>query len=217
MGPWRTVVGVVPSIRQQPTLQLTDLDPVAYVPRAATAGPGAWLLVRGADDTASLATAVREQVWAIDPELALARLVPLEETISQSRWTVRVFAAIFFVLAWIAVVLAAVGLYAVTAYSVAQRSKEVGVRMALGAQRHQVLWLFVRRSLLPLSVGLGVGLGGALTLGPLLRDFLVQTSPGDPVTLAAVTALLIAVSGIASVWPARRATRLDPAITLRNE
>jgi ABC-type antimicrobial peptide transport system permease subunit len=89
--------------------------------------------------------------------------------------------------------------------------------MALGAQRHQVLWLFVRRSLLPLSVGLGVGLGGALTLGPLLRDFLVQTSPGDPVTLAAVTALLIAVSGIASVWPARRATRLDPAITLRNE
>jgi putative ABC transport system permease protein len=216
-GPWRTVVGVVPSTRQQPTLQLEDLDPVAYVPRTATSGPVAWLLVRGAPSSASVPTIVREQVWALDPDLALVRLVPLDETISQSRWTVRVFAAMFVAFAWIAVVLAAVGLYAVTAYSVTQRSQEVGVRMALGAQRGEVVWLFVRRALVPLGVGLVAGIAGALALGPLLRAFLVQTSPNDPATLAAVAGILIVVAGTASVLPARRATRVDPVIALRSE
>ena len=101
-GVWRTVVGVVPSIRQQPTLQLEDLDPVAYVPRTTTSGSVAWLLVRGAPSSESVPTIVREGIWAVDPDLALARLVPLDETISQSRWTVRVFAAMFVAFAWIA-------------------------------------------------------------------------------------------------------------------
>jgi putative ABC transport system permease protein len=216
-GPWRAVVGVAPSTRQQPTLQLEDLDPVAYVPRTATSGSVAWLLVRGAPSNTSVPTIVREQVWALDPDLALARLVPLDETISQSRWTVRVFAAMFVAFAWIAVVLAAVGLYAVTAYSVTQRSQEVGVRMALGAQRGEVVWLFVRGALMPLGVGLVAGIAGALALGPLLRAFLVQTSPSDPATLAAVAGMLIVVAGTASVLPARRATRVDPVIALRGE
>jgi putative ABC transport system permease protein len=89
--------------------------------------------------------------------------------------------------------------------------------MALGAQRGDVVWLFVRRALVPLGIGLAAGIAGALALGPLLRGFLVQTSPGDPATLAAVAGTLIVVAAAASVWPAMRATRVDPAITLRGE
>ncbi len=214
---WLTVVGVAPSVRQQPTLQLQDLDPVVYVPRTPASGPVAWLLVRGAPSATSVATAVRERIWTLDPDVALARLVPLDETISQSRWTVRVFAAMFAAFAWIAVVLSAVGLYAVTAYSVTQRQQEVGVRMALGAQRGDIVCLFTRRAFVSLTVGLLAGIAGAFAIGPLLRVFLVQTSPSDPVTLAAVTGVLVGVAAVASVWPARRATRVCPAIALRTE
>ena len=214
---WLTVVGVAPSVRQQPTLGLQDLDPVVYVPRTPASGPAAWLLVRGAPSATSVATVVRERIWALDPDVALARLVPLDETISQSRWTVRVFAAMFATFAWIAVVLSAVGLYAVTAYSVTQRRQEVGVRMALGAQRGDIVWLFTRRAFVSLSVGLVAGIAGAFAIGPLLRAFLVQTSPGDPVTLAAVAGVLVVVAAVASVWPALRATRVRPAMALRTE
>ena len=214
---WLTVVGVAPSVRQQPTLQLQDLDPVVYVPRTPASGPVAWLLVRGAPSATSVATVVRERIWTLDPDLALARLVPLDETISQSRWTVRVFAALFATFAWIAVVLSAVGLYAVTAYSVTQRQQEVGVRIALGAQRGDIVWLFTRQAFVSLSVGLLAGIAGAFAIGPLLRVFLVQTSPSDPLTLAAVAGVLVVVAAVASVWPARRATRVRPAIALRTE
>ena len=214
---WLTVVGVAPSVRQQPTLQLQDLDPVVYVPRTPASGPAAWLLVRGAPSAISVATVVRERIWTLDPDLALARLVPLDETISQSRWTVRVFAALFATFAWIAVVLSAVGLYAVTAYSVTQRQQEVGIRMALGAQRGDIVWLFTRQAFVSLSVGLVAGIAGAFAIGPLLRVFLVQTSPSDPVTLAAVAGMLVVVAAVASVWPARRATRVRPAMALRTE
>ena len=214
---WLTVVGVAPSVRQQPTLQLQDLDPVVYVPRTPASGRVAWLLVRGAPSATAVATAVRERIWTLDPDVALARLVPLDETISQSRWTVRVFAAMFAAFAWIAVVLSAVGLYAVTAYSVTQRQQEVGIRMALGAQRGDIVWLFTRRAFVSLSAGLLAGIAGAFAIGPLLRVFLVQTNPGDPVTLAAVAGVLVGVAAVASVWPARRATRVRPAIALRTE
>ena len=216
-APWLTVVGVAPSVRQQPTLGLQDLDPVVYVPRTPASGPVAWLLVRGAPSATSVATVVRERIWTLDPDVALARLVPLDETISQSRWTVRVFAGMFATFAWIAMVLSAVGLYAVTAYSVTQRQQEVGVRMALGAQRGDIVWLFTRRAFVSLSVGLVAGIAGAFAIGPLLRAFLVQTSPGDPVTLAAVAGVLVVVAAVASVWPALRATRVRPAMALRTE
>ena len=216
-APWLTVVGVAPSVRQQPTLGLQDLDPVVYVPRTPASGPVAWLLVRGAPSATSVATVVRERIWTLDPDVALARLVPLDETISQSRWTVRVFAGMFATFAWIAMVLSAVGLYAVTAYSVTQRQQEVGVRMALGAQRGDIVWLFTRQAFVSLSVGLVAGIAGAFAIGPLLRAFLVQTSPGDPVTLAAVAGVLVVVAAVASVWPALRATRVRPAMALRTE
>jgi ABC-type antimicrobial peptide transport system permease subunit len=123
----------------------------------------------------------------------------------------------FVMFACIALVLSAVGLYAVTAYSVTQRTQEIGIRMALGAQAGQVWWLILRRSLIQLAVGLMIGLPGAYGVGRLLGSLLVQMSPADPITLIGIVAMLVLVSSVACYWPARRATQLDPVVALRNE
>lgn len=136
---------------------------------------------------------------------------------TQSRWGHRVFGGMLTVFASIALALAGVGLYAVTAYAVVQRTHEIGVRMALGARAGAVVWLFVRQALLPLGIGLGMGLAGALGVGRLLQSFLIQTSPTDGMTLLGIAVVLTAVSAAACVFPARRATRLDPVTALRYE
>jgi len=128
-----------------------------------------------------------------------------------------VFGSMFAIFAAIALVLSAVGLYAVTAYSVAQRTPEIGVRMALGAEGRQVMWLVLRRALVQLAVGLPVGIAGAFAVGRLLQSLLVQTSSRDPLTIALIGALMVVVSIAACLWPARKATRLDPAVALRYE
>jgi len=128
-----------------------------------------------------------------------------------------VFGTMFAVFAGIALVLSAVGLYAVTAYSVTQRTAEIGVRMALGAQAEQVWWLILKRSLVQLAIGLPVGIAGAFGVGKLLQSVLVQTSTRDPLTIASIAVLMMFVSLAACFWPARRATRLDPVSALRYE
>jgi ABC-type antimicrobial peptide transport system permease subunit len=113
--------------------------------------------------------------------------------------------------------LASVGLFALTAHSVAQRTQEIGVRMALGAQTRQVLWLLMRRTILQVAIGLGVGLAGALAVGQVLQASFAGTGARDPVILASVAAVLVAVSLAACFFPARRAVTVDPAIALRYE
>jgi ABC-type antimicrobial peptide transport system permease subunit len=98
---------------------------------------------------------------------------------------------------------------------VAQRAQEIGVRMALGAQSGQVVWLFVRRTLLQLVIGLSLGIVGALAVGKLLSTFLRDTNPRDPITLALVSVLLVVVATVASIWPARKAALVDPVVALR--
>ena len=107
----------------------------------------------------------------------------MDEQLAQQRWPFRIFGTMFAIFAVIALALSAVGLYAVTAYSVSQRTQEIGVRMALGAQARQVQWLILRRSLVQLAIGLGIGIGGAFGVGRLLDSVLVQTGSRDPVTL----------------------------------
>jgi len=141
----------------------------------------------------------------------------MDQLLAQQRWPFRVFGTMFAIFAVIALALSAVGLYAVTAYSVSQRTQEIGVRMALGAQAPQVWWLILRRSIVQIVVGLAIGIGGALGVGKLLESLLVQTGTRDPVTLISIVALLVLVSISACFWPARRATRLDPVNALRYE
>jgi putative ABC transport system permease protein len=208
---WATIVGISPTIRQQ---YLQDLDPVVYVPDRADT-PGITLLVRGQSAPGAMAPAIRAAVYALDPDIAVNAIRPLEELMTQSRWGHRVFGGMLTVFACIALALAAVGQYAVTAYAVVQRTQEIGVRMALGAQAGAVVWLFLKRTMLPLGIGLGLGLAGALGVGRLLHSYLIQTSPTDPLTLAGIAVLLTAVSSAACFFPARRAARLDPVAALR--
>jgi putative ABC transport system permease protein len=141
----------------------------------------------------------------------------MDQNLQRQRWPMRVFGTMFAVFAIIALVLSAVGLYAITAYSVTQRTQEIGVRMALGAQAPQVWWLIARRSIVQLAIGLAIGMPGAFGVGKLLQSLLVQTSSSDPTTLISIAVLLIGVAIAACYWPARRATRLDPLVALRYE
>jgi putative ABC transport system permease protein len=213
---WMTIVGVSPSIRQA-NMQEPQPDPVAYIPLRSQAPGFALLMIRSAGDAAGVTSLMREEVRAIDPDLPLFEIKTMDQQLAQARWPFRVFGSMFAIFALIALALSAVGLYAVTAYSVAQRTQEIGVRMALGAQAPQVWWLVVRRGLVQLAIGLSIGLAGAFGVGQLLKSLLVQTSTRDPLTLTSIVLLLMLVSVLASFWPARRATRLDPVAALRNE
>ena len=154
---------------------------------------------------------------AVDPDQALFNPRTMDELLAQQRWLLRVFSTMFAAFAIIALVLAAVGLYAVTAYAVTQHTRDIGVRMVLGAQPGQVIWLFLRRAFFQLTIGLSIGLAAAFGVGQLLQSLLVQTSSRDPVTLTSIVVLLALVAVVACIWPARRATRLDPLVALRHE
>jgi len=213
---WATIVAIAPTIRQR-NAQETLPDPVVYLPLRAQAPASAILVIRAQRDAASLTSLAREEVRAIDPDLPLFGIQTLDQQLAQTRWPFRVFGTMFAIFAGIALALSAVGLYAVTAYSVSQRTQEIGVRMALGAQAPQVWWLILRRSIVQMAIGLGLGIGGALGVGKLLESLLVQTGTRDPATLVSIVSLLVLVSLAACFWPARRATRLDPVSALRYE
>jgi putative ABC transport system permease protein len=211
-----TIVGVVPSIRQR-NFQEPDPDPVAYLPFRADPQRGVMLIVRVPGDPARVSSLIRDEMRALEPDLPLVGIQTMGQLLAQQRWTFRVFGSMFAIFAGIALVLSAVGLYAVTAYSVTQRTAEIGVRMALGAQSAQVMWLVARRALLQLAMGLPLGIAGAFGVGKLLQSLLVQTSGRDPLTLASIAAVMVVVSLAACFWPARQATRLDPVNALRYE
>ena len=215
---WFTVVGVAPNIRQGDVTK-ADPEPIAYVPHneSPAMGRGAMLLVRTRSDPAKATAALREEMRAIDADMPLFNIRTLDEFLAQVRWIYRVFGSMFTAFALIALVLSAVGLYAVTAYSVTQRTQEIGVRMALGAEPRSIRWLILRRALLQVGIGLTLGVAGAFAVGRLLRTMLVQIATADPATLTSIVAVLLAVAIAACLWPSRRATRLDPVTALRYE
>jgi len=156
-------------------------------------------------------------VRQVDPDLPLYDIQTLDDFLAQQRWTVRMFGSMFALFAVIALVLAAVGIHAVTAYAVTQRTHEIGVRMALGAQSDQVVWLVMRRVIAQLAIGLMIGIAGAFAVARVLSSVVVQTSGTEPTTLAGVALLLIGVSIVACLRPAYRAAKLDPLAALRYE
>ncbi len=212
------VVGVVPNLRQR-DFQLPDPDAIAYLPFRTDPRGFMNLIVRSSGDPSQMTPILREEVRAVDADLPLFNIRTLDDALAQARWPFRIFGSMFAIFALIALALSAVGLYAVTAYAVSQRTQEIGVRMALGAQGNEVAWLFLRRSLIQLGIGLTLGVIGAFGVGTLFSQtqLLVQNQAGDPITIGGISLLLAIVAGVACFVPAKRATRLDPLIALRRD
>jgi putative ABC transport system permease protein len=213
---WRTIVGISPNIHHA-SQQDPQSPAVVYVPMRRDPPRAVTLLIRSPLEAGAIVGAIRRDVQTLDPDEPVFNVETMDQLLAQTRWPFRVFGGVFTIFAAIALLMAAVGLYAVLAYSVTQRKAEIGVRMALGAKPLDVSWLILKRALLQLAVGLTLGLGGALALSRVLRAFLVQISPTDPLTFVAITGVLIVVALGACLVPVRRATRVDPLIALRTE
>jgi predicted permease len=213
-----TIVGITRNVRQRDFEQV-ETDPIAYLPYRTDPRGFMVLMARTAGDPTAVTSLLREEVRAIDADLPLYNIRTMDETLARARWPFRVFGTMFAIFAFIALTLSAIGLYAVTAYSVTQRTQEIGVRTALGAESKQVMWLFLRRAFIQLGIGLTLGIAAALGVGKIFEsaELLVQTNGRDPVTIVSIAMLLAAVALTASVWPAHRAARLDPVVALRNE
>jgi putative ABC transport system permease protein len=188
---------------------------MVYAPLHAEPAPEgrAAIIVKG--PLAPVAAALREIVRALDPTLPLFAIETVDASLARGRFPARVLGTWFGALALAALVLAAVGVFAMTAHSVAQRTHEIGVRMALGADSRAVVRLFARRTIVQLVIGLVLGIIGALGVSKLVQAGIEEAGARDPVTFAIVAALLIVVAMTATLLPARRASRVDPAVALR--
>jgi putative ABC transport system permease protein len=213
-----TIVGVSTTVRQR-EVQGLEPDAVVYVPYFAgpDLGRNVAVIVRTAGGAAAAAPLIRQAVLELDPDIPVFNIRTMDEVLAQRRWQYRVFGGMFASFAAIALLLAAVGLYAVMAYSVTQRTREIGVRMVLGASPREVVWQFLRRALVLVAIGLTIGMSGAFGVGTLLQSILVQSSGRDVAVLLTIALLMIVVAMAASIWPARRATRLSPVTALRYE
>jgi putative ABC transport system permease protein len=214
---WRTIVGVSRTVEDLPNPGGIPIRGAAYVPHRQEPPAGAVLLVRSSLDPTTVMNAVRREVQLIDPDQPVFTVQTIDQMMAQATWPYRVFGSLFAIFALIALVLSAVGLYAVMAYSVTQRTNEIGVRMALGADKRRVSWLVLRRGIVQLAIGLILGLAGALGLSTVLTDLLATgVPPRDPLTFVLISVLLTAVALAACLIPARRATRVDPLVALRD-
>jgi putative ABC transport system permease protein len=209
------VIGVVGDVKHSGL----DAEPRAmtYWPYARNAYGTMTVTVRTAGDTGRVVNSIVGLVRQLDPELVVANVKTMDEVVSNSVAQRRLTMLLLTVFAATALLLAAVGIYGVIAYSVTQRTQEIGIRMALGAQRTDVLRMVVRQALLLAVAGIVIGGAGALLLTRLMEGLLFQVKPGDPVTFAVVSGVLAAVALLASYIPGRRATRVDPVIALRAE
>jgi putative ABC transport system permease protein len=216
-APWLTIVGVVPAIPEFGPGSRSR--PVVYVPLGSEPSPGQDIsvIVRSHSNLSDAVPALREIVRALDPDLPLYAIEPVSEAAARARIPQRLVGTWFGAIAVIGVVLSTLGVYSLTAHGVAQRTHEIGVRVALGAPSRQVVWLFLRRTVGHLSIALVVGLVAALNTGQLLQSLLVQTSARDLLTLTAVTGLVTVLAIIATLLPSWRAARLDPMAALRAE
>lgn len=211
---WIQVIGVVNDVRQfqltaepRPQMYLTYEQVGFFAPR--------FLVVRTDVEPSSLAGAVRQAVWEIDKDQPVSNIQTMEEVVSESIARQRFSMLLLAIFAGVALVLAAVGIYGVMSYSVAQRTHEIGIRMALGAQTGTVLKLAVGHGLKLLLAGIVIGLVAASLLTRLMSTLLFGVTPTDPLTFTAISLILLAVGLLASYIPARRATKVDPVIALR--
>jgi predicted permease len=214
-GVLRTIVGIVGDAKYQGLG--VEAGPQAYVPHAQSPYPGMRIVVRTTTDPSSLIAAVRSQIQSVDSEEGPTRFAPMTQVLSESVAQPRFNTFLIGLFAALAFILSAIGIYGVISYDVTQRTGEIGVRMALGAQSHDVLRLILRQGLVLTLGGLVAGLAGAILLTWFLTGLLFEVKPTDPLTYGVVASLLALVATVACLIPARRATKVDPLVALRYE
>jgi putative ABC transport system permease protein len=220
---WLTVIGVVGDVKRY-ALEYQTI-PEFYLPLLqprnesdfTLLGIGTFLVMRVTGRPEDLKEAVRQSVWSLDRDLPIQRLATMEDRVAEVLAPRRFNMMLFGVFAFVALLLAVIGIYGVIAYSVAQRTHEIGIRMALGATSRDVLWLVVRQGMLLALIGVAVGTGAALALTRILKNLLFGVSATDPATFAGIALLLGLVALLACWIPARRATRVDPLVALRHD
>jgi putative ABC transport system permease protein len=220
-APWLTVVGVVKDVKQGGLDKKTGTELYVRTDQSPETVGGAadtmYLMLRTSGDPLQLVAPVREEIRRLDPALPLADVRPMTDVIFASVAQPRFVAFMVLVFAIVALALAAIGTYGVLAYTVEQRTQEIGVRMALGAQARQVLQMILAQGAWLVGLGLVLGVAGSLALRKVLASVLFGVTPTDPVILGTVVLVLSAVAFAACYLPARRATRVSPLVALRNE
>ena len=213
-NPWLNIIGVVGNVKtdslelqEAPHIYLSDFQAPAY---------NSVIYLRTAGDPGTLGDAIRPEVQAVDPNVPVYAVRTMEDVIARSMAERRFALQILGFFAGVALLLAAIGIYGVMAYTYSQRRHEIGIRMALGAQPRDILRMALGEGMTLVAIGLGSGLVGALILTRFLRSLLYAVSPNDPLTFAALLALLAAVALLACLVPARRATQTDPLVALRD-
>lgn len=215
--PWMTVVGLVKDVKED-LFNFRNNRPAWYVPYAQLENTLPLnLLVKTGTDPASLTAAVSEAIHSVDPDQPVSGVTNMKAHLAGVLVNERFSAILMGMLAALGLGLAALGLYSVMAYSVSQRTGEMGLRVALGARRSDIFKLVIRRGAMLIVTGLGLGLTGALSLTRFLSGALYDVSPHDPATFAVISSLLAVVAMLACYLPARRATRVDPMVALRYE
>src|SRR5579871_943342 len=215
--PWLTVVGVAPDILQNNEANMVHRDPLIYLPFRQQPRTQMFAAARTHVPPATLGDSFRRAVQEIDQDLPARDLMTLQSRIEMRSWILGVFGSMFAIFGGIAFLLASVGLYAVIAHSVSQRTQEIGVRLAMGAKARDVLRMIFTQGMRQLTIGLAIGLLAALAVTRALNDLLVGVSPSDPATYVMVALALVTAGALGCAIPARRAVRVDPAITLRHE
>jgi predicted permease len=209
------IVGVVRDLHQ---LGITSGNTSeVYLPFSQVPAPIICFAIRTASDPLSLAKAAERAIWVADKDQSIGYVMPMSELASESLAPERVGTLLLVAFAGLALLLAAIGIYGVIAYSAAQRTHEIGIRMALGAQKHDVLTLVVGQGMRVALTGVAIGMVGALGLTRFLSSLLYAVKPTDPLTFIAVPLILTGVALLASYVPARRATKVDPMVALRHE
>jgi putative ABC transport system permease protein len=213
--PWHTIVGVVGAVRHERLDRETRQS--IYVPYLQIPVRGMTVTVLTTGNPLGLAGAVRQQVLALDKDQPVTNVMTMDEVISRSVWLQRFYAMLFGIFAAVALILAAVGIYGVMSYAITQRTHEIGIRMALGAGRRNVLKLALAQGMRLALTGVAFGLGAAYGLTRLMSGLLFNVSATDLGTFASLALLLIGVTLLACYIPARRATKVDPLVALRYE
>jgi putative ABC transport system permease protein len=214
-GPWREIVGVV---RDSKYGALTEgAVPVVYLPLAQSHETGMTLYARASVPPALLVDSIRREIQALEPNLPVPNLQTVTETIGTSLYAARMGAWLLAVFGGLALLLASVGIYGVLSFSISRRTREMGIRLALGAETRNVFLLVVRDGMLLAGVGIGIGLTGGLAGARSLASFLYGVPTSDPPTFVATTLILTVVALLACVIPARRAMRVNPIAALRYE